>query len=72
MSKSKLPKHILRLYGSGRQFKVGKRVDAAYAEQSINDLITGCAYTPAHKEIDQLRTLMRAIRWKLSAKEWGR
>ena len=72
MSKSKFPDHLLAHYGSGRAFKATKRANARDVDHALDDLMTGCAFSPAYREIDEMRKLIRNVRHKISEKEWGR
>lgn len=63
------------LAASTREWRQRKRSEIRTLMADNNDLdrlILGCAYTPAHDEISQARSLLEIAKQKMSVKNWGR
>ena len=66
-----LPDHLTEKYQSPRGFRHAKRAETRVTIDFVKQLRTDAAYTPAHREIMQLETLLETISQKLSRKTWG-
>ena len=68
----RLPRHMKRDYGTLHGFRVEKRRAATSMALALSELRSGCAYTPAYPEIDEIDRLLSNVREKLSVREWGK
>ena len=59
-------------YATLREYKSDMRSRAILADKAIDDLCSGCAFSPAYSEISELRKLVKLVRERQSVKRWGR
>ena len=64
----KLPKHCL----PARTFKRDRRNGIKNAIKALGDARTGCAFTPAFREIVEANRLLTVAKEKCSVRNWGR
>lgn len=71
MAKERLPDHMLESYGSKRAFRQVKRAELKRVLAVLQQLTSGCAYTPAYEQIVDARELLQKAGEAMSAKNWG-
>ena len=74
MAKSKFPKHIIRHYGSGRNFKKNKRRWLKMTRRAFEHLRLGSSYFPDNglSEVRDISDALDRLAEKISVKKWGR
>lgn len=69
----KIPKHIIKRYGSARRFRACKRYHVATMRFGMKALRDGCAYAPAGSwTVDEVGRLLDILADAYSVKRWGR
>lgn len=66
----KLPKHMISVFSTGRIFQKYKRHSLKITQYFFNQLMSGCYYSPAYKEICEVGKLLKIIKEKQSIKNW--
>ena len=67
-----IPGFIVKLYGTARKFRQGKRRALRKTLSALSDLTIGCAHTPAYGSIKIARDALNAAEVELSIENWGR
>ncbi len=55
-----------------RKWKERKRAQLRKIEQALQDLHLGCAFTPAHQQVDMMMVVVKQANKLMSQNEWGR
>lgn len=73
-SRMSLPAHLIRYYGSTRDYKAEKRTQLRRILHDLDKLSFGCAYLPDREQrtVTHVKTELRRLSKRLSVKEWGR
>jgi len=65
------PEHMVRQYGTRRQFRRLKRAELRRLESALACYNRGSAYTPGYLHVDRIRRAVEDIR-NAFACEWGK
>ena len=70
----KLPKHVIKSYGSTRNFKEEKRKQIQNVQRAMSNLRNGGFYLPGdcYKRLKKIEGEIKKMRDSMSVKNWGR
>jgi len=69
--KQKLPKHVLRQYGTARKFKQAKRKELREAIKAVDTLMCGSYYIPCYPILKSVQYELKCAQEKMSIINWG-